>query len=36
MLGLLQRLAWGLDAFKSMLKLQMMQQASEKGARFDL
>ena len=36
MLGLLQRLAWGLDAFKGMFKLQMMQQTSETGTRFDL
>ena len=36
MLGLLQCLAWGLDASKGMFKLQMMQQASETGAGFDL
>ena len=36
MLGLLQRLAWGLDAPKGMFNLQMMQQASETGPGFDL
>ena len=36
MLGLFQCLAWGLDASKGMFKLQMMQQASETGAGFDL
>ena len=36
MLGLLQCLAWRLDASKGMFKLQMMQQASETGAGFDL
>ena len=36
MLGLLQRLAWGLDASKGMFHLQMVQQASETGAGFDL
>ena len=36
MLGLFQCLAWGLDASKGMFKLQMMQQASEAGAGFDL
>ena len=36
MFGLLQCLAWGLDASKGMFKLQMMQQTSESGTGFDL